>query len=143
MRTGLDARRLHTIIDTQNEIAATALELDAVMALVVHRAKQLTEVEQADDQPAAVAAAARELALRGEDTAYRIGGDEFALLLVEATTAGAELVATRTAGAIAGDSECRGVGASWGLAELAPDDDAASLLARADAALYAVKAARV
>jgi len=76
--------------------------------------------------------------LRGEDAAYRIGGDEFALLLVGATEDGARQVVERIAADVAGDPRCRGVGVSCGITMVG--DDPVAALAQADAALYAVKA---
>jgi len=43
----LPVDRLLAIIETQNEIAATALDLEAVMSLVVERAQTLTAAEAA------------------------------------------------------------------------------------------------
>jgi diguanylate cyclase (GGDEF)-like protein len=77
--------------------------------------------------------------LRGEDSAYRLGGDEFALMLIEAAGLGAQRVTERIGHAIRADRACDGVGASWGVAHFRPGDDAAAMLARADAALYAAK----
>src|SRR5689334_4761950 len=42
MRQALSGERLRAIIATQNEIAASVLDLDAVMALVVRRASEIT-----------------------------------------------------------------------------------------------------
>ena len=41
--TGSSARHLRAIIQTQTEIAASDLELDAVMELIAQRAQDLTE----------------------------------------------------------------------------------------------------
>jgi diguanylate cyclase (GGDEF)-like protein len=79
--------------------------------------------------------------LRGEDEAYRVGGDEFAMVLVGATIDGAELVARRIQAAIAIDPTCRGVTISCGTAELDATDPLGSVEA-ADAELYAAKALR-
>jgi diguanylate cyclase (GGDEF)-like protein len=76
--------------------------------------------------------------LRGEDAAYRIGGDEFALILVGAEEAGAREVARRLALTIEADPACGGVAISWGVTMVTPGDPAASL-ARADAAIYPTK----
>jgi diguanylate cyclase (GGDEF)-like protein len=75
--------------------------------------------------------------LRGEDVAYRVGGDEFALLLDGATENGARQVANRLALAIRADPACDGVGVSWGLAMVGADP--ADTAAQADAALYGAK----
>jgi diguanylate cyclase (GGDEF)-like protein len=89
----------------------------------------------------ALGAVARHLdGVRGEDGAYRIGGDEFALILVGADEAGAGLAAERIRAAVAADPGCHGVGVSIGIAFLGTDPAAA--LALADAKLYAAKALR-
>jgi diguanylate cyclase (GGDEF)-like protein len=85
------------------------------------------------------AVAAHLVTVRGEDAAYRIGGDEFALLLEETAEVGARQVARRLALAIRADPACDGVGASWGVAMVTGDP--AESAANADAALYASKRA--
>jgi diguanylate cyclase (GGDEF)-like protein len=79
--------------------------------------------------------------VRGEDAAYRLGSDEFALVLVEASSYGAEAAIERVTAAIAGDPACRSISLAWGVATFQRGDDAASVLARADASLYRAKAA--
>lgn len=76
--------------------------------------------------------------LRGEDEAFRVGGDEFAVLLVGATAEAARIVAERIAAAVDEDPACRGVGISFGIATLA-NGDPTEMIAAADAALYAAK----
>jgi diguanylate cyclase len=85
------------------------------------------------------AVASHLVAVRGEDIAYRIGGDEFALLLEETSEAGAAQVVRRLALAIHADPACNGVGVSWGI-EIVGGDPAASA-ALADAALYRARRA--
>lgn len=79
--------------------------------------------------------------VRGEDAAYRLEGDEFALVLVEVSSYGADTAIERVSAAMAEDPLCQSVNASWGVATFQRGDDAASILARADAALYLAKAA--
>lgn len=79
--------------------------------------------------------------LRGEDEAYRIGGDEFAMILVGATIDGAELVARRIETVVAADPDCRGVTVSFGAAILHGADPLDSV-ENADAKLYEAKALR-
>jgi diguanylate cyclase (GGDEF)-like protein len=83
--------------------------------------------------------------LRSGDGAFRIGGDEFALLLPEATEAEAEAAAHRMASAfrVAADPAFSDLGITFGVATV-PDDaiDAEALIRRADAALYERKRAR-
>lgn len=83
----------------------------------------------------------------GTDHCGRLGGEEFAILLPETECAGAQVFAERLCTAIralrfeAADATF-GVSASIGVATLAAGDDGfASLLGRADAALYRAKGA--
>src|SRR3954468_12924329 len=70
--------------------------------------------------------------LRAGDRAYRVGGDEFVVLLARTCADGARTAAQRLSGAL----RDAGVAASIGLSELRPGHEADSLLAEADAALY-------
>ncbi len=87
----------------------------------------------------AVAAHLQEL--RGEDGAFRFGGDEFAFMLVGSSQEGADLVAERIAFTVQQDPACHGVTVSWGTATL-EDGDPIAMLERADEALYDAKAHR-
>lgn len=79
-------------------------------------------------------------------TAYRLGGDEFAILLPGATRADLMALGTGILGAIALPFSLDGnrisIGASLGTALARRGDDGDALIARADARLYAAKAAR-
>jgi diguanylate cyclase (GGDEF)-like protein len=81
--------------------------------------------------------------LRAADTAYRIGGDEFALLLPETSAAEARAVIERIAEelAAAGDRAGTALRASFGVivGEAAGSADADQLLRAADAAMYEAK----
>ncbi len=81
-------------------------------------------------------------ALRRPDDAFRIGGDEFALLLAEATDDEAREVVNRVATLLAqsGDERLAGVRASFGIASC-PEDarDPQTLFRLADEALYEAK----
>jgi len=80
------------------------------------------------------------LALRPGDIATRYGGEEFAVLLPGARSADALVVAERIVADIRNGLWLhRPVTASVGAAEARADEDAASLLSRADQALYAAK----
>jgi diguanylate cyclase (GGDEF)-like protein len=79
--------------------------------------------------------------VRGEDTAFRVGGDEFAIIFVGASAEGARVAARRLEAAIQADQGCGGVGASWGVAELQAGDPA-QLMADAQSELRETKRAR-
>lgn len=87
------------------------------------------------------AAAALESACRRGDLAFRVGGDEFALLLADLNEGSAADVAARTCTAIAALDPR--LGASAGLVALSQDEDATKgkLLEQADKRLYAAKRA--
>jgi len=81
------------------------------------------------------------LVVRGADIPCRVGGDEFAVILPEASRDDAELLADRIALAIR-TQKIDKVGAlkiSAGVAELRPGDTAADLFHRADEALLRAK----
>jgi diguanylate cyclase (GGDEF)-like protein len=83
--------------------------------------------------------------LRSNDIVGRLGGDEFAALMAGAplaeAIAAAERVRAAIAAARAGADAAVPVTVSIGVAELAADETADALMARADAALYAAKQA--
>jgi diguanylate cyclase (GGDEF)-like protein len=75
---------------------------------------------------------------RAGDQPFRVGGDEFALLLPDTDVQGARVVAERLRSRIT--EQIPEVGASVGMAELGVDaDDVEALLACADAAMYRAK----
>jgi diguanylate cyclase (GGDEF)-like protein len=79
--------------------------------------------------------------VRAEDSAYRIGGDEFALLLPDATAEEAEDVVARIRAALAA-AKCQ-VSASFGVAIGPTDaDDVEGLMQAADVAMYRDKGRR-
>jgi diguanylate cyclase (GGDEF)-like protein len=79
--------------------------------------------------------------VRGEDTAFRVGGDRFAIMFSEIGAAGARVAAQRLEAAILSDPDCGGVEASWGVSDL-ESGDPAQLLAAAEAELRDDKRAR-
>ncbi len=86
------------------------------------------------------AVASHLLKVREEDTAFRIGGDEFALIMVGAGSDDGRVVLDRITRSVAQDPVCHGVRISGGVAELQQGDDEGTLLARADEAMDRAKA---
>jgi diguanylate cyclase (GGDEF)-like protein len=118
---------------------ARALRYGRRFALVVCDLDGFKELNDRFGHPAGDEALQRfarslEAALRRGDSAFRIGGDEFALLLAEASEADAREVLRRVT------LRLDGLRASFGVASC-PDHatDAQSLLRLADGALYAAK----
>jgi diguanylate cyclase (GGDEF)-like protein len=72
--------------------------------------------------------------LRSGDLLARIGGEEFALLLLDCDTSRAVDVIERLRSAVCSDRTC-----SVGFAERRPDETAEAVMARADEALYEAK----
>lgn len=85
-------------------------------------------------------------AVRDSDAAYRLAGDEFCVVVTPTDSAGLQRVANRVAAALAGTMEVEGrqiaTSASVGISLARAGDDRDQLLARADAAMYAVKSER-
>ena len=73
--------------------------------------------------------------LRAGDRAYRVGGDEFAILLTRTGADGARVVTRRLSAAL----REAGIAASVGASGLRPGHEPDTLLAEADAALYEAK----
>lgn len=77
---------------------------------------------------------------RGLDTPARYGGDEFAVVLPEATANGAEQIAMRIRERVAKDEETPAISVSVGIAVFPEDGETIeTLLSRADRALYEMK----
>jgi diguanylate cyclase (GGDEF)-like protein len=101
----------------------------------------------AGDQVLVALARCIERQLRATDVVVRYGGEEFTVVLPDTAVAGAFVSAERLRAAIAAMTERDGlpaalrVTASIGVAAMAPGDDGARLLPRADAALYEAKRA--
>jgi diguanylate cyclase (GGDEF)-like protein len=98
-----------------------------------------------DDLLRHLAGSARRV-LRAEDVLARVGGDEFVALLPSTDAAGARVVAERLRAALhlaAARPDGPGASApmSVGVAQFRGDDDLASLLLRADQAMYRAKRA--
>lgn len=101
----------------------------------------------AGDEALQAAARAMTATLREVDVLGRLGGEEFAALLPEATLEAARQVAERLRSEIEGqcmelpDGQALHLTVSLGLAQLHPGESLESLLGRADKALYAAKLA--
>jgi diguanylate cyclase (GGDEF)-like protein len=126
---------------------ADAVESDAPLALVVLDLDGLKELNDrhghasGDDCLVRVGRLLR-TELRPHDQAFRIGGDEFAILLPRTTLAGAEEVTARLADWLerSGRSSVLRVEASFGIAVNASSGDSPDgLLGRADEAMYRTK----
>lgn len=121
--------------------------LSCVMADLDHlKAINDTLGHAAGDQALQGLAVVLRAELRATDLAARVGGDEFLVLLPHTGAGEAAVLAERVRRRLgtlrlgAGD-QARTVGASFGVAELAPDGDGQALVEAADRALYAAKAA--
>jgi diguanylate cyclase (GGDEF)-like protein len=84
--------------------------------------------------------------VRRSDCVARIGGDEFAILLTNAPESVANDTAARLIDEIAGcdfthDGDTLPLSVAIGVAMISPDDDAESVMARADEEMYKRKAA--
>ncbi len=85
--------------------------------------------------------------IRESDIVGRMGGDEFALVLVQADQATAEAKAAALADAVqrepvAFEGGTARIGISYGVREIAPDAEPEALIAQADAAMFAAKRQR-
>ena len=85
--------------------------------------------------------------VRESDVVGRMGGDEFAIILVQADQATAEAKAASLAESVERDplvirGQTAHVRLSYGVREIAPDADTEALVAAADAAMFAAKRLR-
>jgi diguanylate cyclase (GGDEF)-like protein len=79
--------------------------------------------------------------VRGEDAAFRLRDDTFAIVFIEVGLTGARTAMRRLEASIKSDEKCPRIGLSWGLAELTVPDPAA-LVASAGSELLRVKRVR-
>jgi diguanylate cyclase (GGDEF)-like protein len=137
--TGLANRRVWEgrLEDALLDAAATGAPL-AVALLDLDRFKDLNDTQGhgAGDRLLRELAAGWSGAVRGRDVLARLGGDEFGLLLTDCAEQGALTLVERLRADMPGEHTC-----SAGVAAWRPGETAEPLLARADAALYAAKAA--
>ncbi|QIM16131.1 GGDEF domain-containing protein [Leucobacter insecticola] len=132
----INRQRLHDRIEHHLRLR----KLSSALSLVVIDFDDFKRLNDLEGHAAGDAALRTEVALwrsgvRRQDEVARIGGDEFVLLLPRTSVAEAQVIVARLRKA----AKYRW---SWGIAESRPDDNATSLLARADAELYAQKRTR-
>jgi diguanylate cyclase (GGDEF)-like protein len=136
----LNHRSFHEAITAELRRCSTERFHSSVVLIDLDNFKQVNDDDghAAGDRVLRSAAHALTEACRREDLAFRIGGDEFALLLPRIEEADAISVAERVCAAI-GQIDAR-MGASAGVVCATPDDaDKDALIARADRRLYAQK----
>jgi diguanylate cyclase (GGDEF)-like protein len=132
--TGLPNRRafmgrMMREIDTGAGFALLLCDMDGLKVVNDSRG------HEAGDKALRALAGALRSQLRHSDTAYRIGGDEFAVVLPGAGVADAEGVIARLRRAVS-------IEASFGISLFEPGDDPERVMARADDALYDAKRLR-
>ena len=131
-------RRLAREIEAGDRFALVLCDMDNL--------KQVNDTHghEAGDRALQMLASALRSELRRSDEAYRLGGDEFGVILPEASRLDGERVMRRLRRAVGlgvletGDP----IEASFGVAVHQPGDHADSLVGRADAALYTAKRQR-
>jgi diguanylate cyclase (GGDEF)-like protein len=123
----------------EERLAASVPGRTAVIALDVDNFKQINDRygHQAGDAALVAIVGALSRALRGDDHIYRIGGDEFAVVIDVSTATEATAISRRLLRA------ARGVGypISVGAAVRSPHESGRETLLRADRALYQAKRA--
>jgi diguanylate cyclase (GGDEF)-like protein len=131
-------RRLAREIDAEDRFALVLCDMDNLKTLNDNHG------HDAGDKALQLLAGALRSELRRSDEAYRIGGDEFGVVLPGASRLDAERVMRRLREAVGDGVLWTGdpIEASFGIAVRRPGDDAERLVARADAALYVAKRRR-
>ena len=144
--TGLaNRRRFEQELERQIERSSRHAECAALAVLDLDGFKAVNDVHghAAGDKLLAAVAAALANRLRATDVAARIGGDEFAVILIGVDQRGAASAAAALAEAI-GEQTCAAglvATASVGIAMIEPGSSADELFAEADRAMYAAKRA--
>jgi diguanylate cyclase (GGDEF)-like protein len=141
--TGLPNRRAFTTrlareIDSAEGFALVLCDMDNLKTI------NDTHGHDAGDKALQLLAGALRSQLRRSDEAYRIGGDEFAVVLPEANRLDAEHVMRRLREAVTASAlgPADRIHASFGVAVFEPGDDPERIVARADAELYQAKRRR-
>jgi diguanylate cyclase (GGDEF)-like protein len=131
-------RRLAREIDAGERFALILCDMDNLKLV------NDTHGHEAGDRALQMLAAALRSELRRSDEAYRLGGDEFGVVLPEASRLDAERVMRRLRDAVGSGVLETGdrIDASFGVAMHEPGDDPKRLVARADEALYQAKRRR-
>ncbi|MDO9485724.1 MAG: GGDEF domain-containing protein [Actinomycetota bacterium] len=135
--TGLLNRQgLGALIDRRSSVTGEQAPR-ALIALDLDHFKSINDRDGhlAGDRTLAEFGAALNAALRPQDIAFRVGGDEFVVILPRTTLADADAVAQRLRAAI--DIEW-----SYGITEWLLEEDFSTASSRADQAMYADKARR-
>jgi diguanylate cyclase (GGDEF)-like protein len=149
--TGLSNRRHFLAVAAEKFEPARSLGVPLSLLMVdIDYFKHINDTHghAAGDQALRLLAATLKESTRKADCVARLGGEEFAILLPDATIAVAHDIAERickhvaTLAILDGEGRRFGFTVSIGLAKLAPSDaEPQELLARADAALYRAKRA--
>ena len=131
-------RRLVREMETGNGLAVVLCDMDNLKTV------NDTHGHEAGDKALQMLAGALRSQLRRSDEAYRIGGDEFAVILPEAARLDAERVMRRLRDAVGAGVLDTGdpIEASFGISVYQPGDDPERLVVRADEALYETKRRR-
>lgn len=144
--TGLQNRRAYE--ESLRQALAEAVRYGTPLALVIADLNAFKSINdryghlKGDTALAAVAHILRRL-VRGTDSVFRIGGDEFAILMPQSTAIAARRLMTRVTRRLSSARFDFGrISLSFGISELQAQDDALTLHERADLALYANKHAR-
>jgi diguanylate cyclase (GGDEF)-like protein/PAS domain S-box-containing protein len=138
----LNRRRFEEELDRQLERCARHRERAALLLLDIDRFKSVNDSggHAAGDKLLQTVADVCNRRVRGTDLVARVGGDEFAAILVDSDEVGALQVAEALRESLH-EIDTPGTTASIGLTIMRPTDQPDAVLARADRALYAVKRA--
>ena len=144
------ANRRH-FVERANDLIALSRRLETPICLAIMDLDEFKQVNDTYGHPAGdavlrmIGRTSRDH-IRATDLLGRIGGEEFALLMPDTATEGANQLAERLREAIGAEvADVEGtilhITVSLGLAEIRPGESFEQLYARADAALYAAKEA--
>jgi diguanylate cyclase (GGDEF)-like protein/PAS domain S-box-containing protein len=144
--TGLaNRRRFEQELERQIERCSRHAEAAALAVIDLDSFKDVNDVHghATGDKLLTSVAAALHRRLRATDVAARIGGDEFAVILIGVDERGAATAAAALSAAIGEQSRAGGLRAtaSVGIAMIEPGSNADELFARADRAMYEAKRA--